>query len=195
MTNTNTQTLTLIEDELGLLASLVPLPGARLIELGCGAARMAARLRLRAGVPGHLRDERLRRAPRGESGAPPARGASQEALRPLHPRPRGEALRLALTRGKKSVEFAAPRHPQKRSLKILILGAGQVGASVAESLVSEKNDVTVVDTDAERLKDLQNQFDLRTVVGNAAHPEVLAEAGAADTDMLFAVTASDVSRQ
>jgi trk system potassium uptake protein TrkA len=76
-------------------------------------------------------------------------------------------------------------------LKILILGAGQVGASVAESLVSEKNDVTVVDTSAERLKDLQNQFDLRTVVGNAAHPEILAEAGAADTDMLFAVTASD----
>ncbi len=76
-------------------------------------------------------------------------------------------------------------------MKILILGAGQVGASVAESLVSEKNDVTVVDTSAERLKDLQNQFDLRTVVGNAAHPEVLAEAGAADTDMLFAVTASD----
>jgi trk system potassium uptake protein TrkA len=76
-------------------------------------------------------------------------------------------------------------------LKILILGAGQVGASVAESLVSEKNDVTVVDTSPERLRDLQNQFDLRTVVGNAAQPEVLAEAGAADTDMLFAVTASD----
>jgi trk system potassium uptake protein TrkA len=76
-------------------------------------------------------------------------------------------------------------------LKILILGAGQVGASVAESLVSEKNDVTVVDTSQERLKDLQAQFDLRTVAGNAAHPEVLAEAGAADTDMLFAVTASD----
>ena len=56
-------------------------------------------------------------------------------------------------------------------MKILILGAGQVGASVAESLVSEKNDVTVVDTSAERLKDLQNQFDLRTVAGNAAHPE------------------------
>jgi trk system potassium uptake protein TrkA len=76
-------------------------------------------------------------------------------------------------------------------LKILILGAGQVGASVAESLVSEKNDVTVVDTSAERLRDLQNLYDLRTVVGNAAHPEILAEAGAADTDMLFAVTASD----
>ena len=76
-------------------------------------------------------------------------------------------------------------------MKILILGAGQVGASVAESLVSEKNDVTVVDTSPERLKDLQSQFDLRTVAGNAAHPEILAEAGGGDTDMLFAVTASD----
>jgi trk system potassium uptake protein TrkA len=76
-------------------------------------------------------------------------------------------------------------------VKILILGAGQVGTSVAEALVSEKNDITVVDTNAERLKELQNQFDLRTVVGSAALPETLAEAGAADTDMLFAVTASD----
>lgn len=76
-------------------------------------------------------------------------------------------------------------------MKILILGAGQVGASVAESLVSEKNDVTVVDTSAERLRELASRFNLRTVTGNAAHPEVLADAGAADTDMLFAVTASD----
>jgi len=76
-------------------------------------------------------------------------------------------------------------------LKILILGAGQVGASVAESLVSEKSDVTVVDTNTERLRDLQSRFNLRTVAGNAAHPEILAEAGAGDTDMLFAVTASD----
>lgn len=76
-------------------------------------------------------------------------------------------------------------------MKILILGAGQVGASVAESLVSEKNDVTVVDMQAERLKDLQSRYDLRTVCGNAAQPETLAEAGAADADILFAVTTSD----
>ncbi len=76
-------------------------------------------------------------------------------------------------------------------MKILILGAGQVGASVAESMVSERNDVTVVDTNIDRLRDLQSQFNLRTVAGNAAHPEILAEAGAADSDMLFAVTASD----
>jgi trk system potassium uptake protein len=76
-------------------------------------------------------------------------------------------------------------------MKILILGAGQVGSSVAESLVSEKNDITVVDSNPDRLKELQGQFDLRTVNGSAALPEVLDQAGAGDTDMLFAVTASD----
>ncbi len=76
-------------------------------------------------------------------------------------------------------------------MNILILGAGQVGASVAESLVSENNDITVVDTNAERLRELGSLFDLRTVIGSAAQPAVLAEAGAADAEMLFAVTASD----
>jgi len=76
-------------------------------------------------------------------------------------------------------------------LKIVILGAGQVGSSVAENLVSEANDITVVDTNPARLKTLQDRFDLRTVVGNAAHPAVLEQAGARDADMLLAVTQSD----
>lgn len=76
-------------------------------------------------------------------------------------------------------------------LKIIILGAGRVGASVAESLCSEANDITIVDTDAARLKLLQDRLDLRTVVGNAAHPATLAQAGAADADLIFAVTRSD----
>ena len=76
-------------------------------------------------------------------------------------------------------------------MKIVILGAGQVGSSVAENLVSEANDITVVDTNAERLRKLQDRFDLRTVTGNAAHPAILAQAGAADADMLLAVTQSD----
>lgn len=76
-------------------------------------------------------------------------------------------------------------------MKIIILGAGQVGASVAESLVSEANDITVVDSDNERLKHLQERLDLRTVFGNAASPSVLADAGAADADLLIAVTQSD----
>jgi trk system potassium uptake protein TrkA len=76
-------------------------------------------------------------------------------------------------------------------LKIVILGAGQVGSSVAESLVSEANDITVVDTDAARLKTLQDRLDLRTVTGNAAHPAILEQAGARDADMILAVTQSD----
>jgi trk system potassium uptake protein TrkA len=76
-------------------------------------------------------------------------------------------------------------------VKILILGAGQVGSTVAESLVGEANDITVVDTDGEKLRQLQDRLDLRTLVGNAAHPSVLEQAGIADTDMLLAVTQSD----
>ncbi|MGE8492610.1 Trk system potassium transporter TrkA [Comamonas sp.] len=76
-------------------------------------------------------------------------------------------------------------------MKILILGAGRVGESVAESLLSEKNDITVIDTDGVRLRDLEGRFDLRGVVGNGISPEVLAEAGAADTDMLIACTSQD----
>jgi len=76
-------------------------------------------------------------------------------------------------------------------LRIVILGAGQVGSSVAENLVSEANDITVIDTSAERLRQLQDRFDLRTVTGNAAHPSVLEEAGARDADMILAVTQSD----
>ncbi|HSO08228.1 MAG TPA: Trk system potassium transporter TrkA [Pelomicrobium sp.] len=76
-------------------------------------------------------------------------------------------------------------------MKIIILGAGRVGASVAENLVGEANDITIVDTAADRLKELQDRLDLRTVVGNAAYPSVLGAAGAEDADMLLAVTQSD----
>jgi trk system potassium uptake protein len=76
-------------------------------------------------------------------------------------------------------------------MKVVILGAGQVGASVAEGLVSEENDITIVDYDGQRLAHLQDRLDLRTVVGNAATPSVLRNAGAADADMIIAVTQSD----
>ena len=76
-------------------------------------------------------------------------------------------------------------------MKIIILGAGRVGYSVAESLVSERNDITVIDTDADRLRELESRFDLRGVVGNGIDPAVLAEAGAKDTDLLLACAAQD----
>jgi len=76
-------------------------------------------------------------------------------------------------------------------VKIVILGAGQVGSSVAESLVSERNDITIVDVDAGRLKGLQDRLDLRTVAGSASHPSVLVDAGIEDADMVIAVTQND----
>lgn len=76
-------------------------------------------------------------------------------------------------------------------MKIIILGAGQVGTSVLNSLVSEANDVVVVDTQPNLLRDLQDRYDIATVQGNAAHPTVLARAGAEDADMLIAVTSDD----
>lgn len=76
-------------------------------------------------------------------------------------------------------------------MKIIILGAGQVGSSVAANLVGEANDITVVDSDAKRLQELQVRLDLRTVQGHASHPEVLKRAGAEDADILLAVTNSD----
>ena len=76
-------------------------------------------------------------------------------------------------------------------MKIVILGAGQVGSSVAESLVSEQSDITVVDLDPQRLRALEDRLDLRTVMGSAAHPSVLKQAGIEDADLLIAVTQSD----
>ena len=76
-------------------------------------------------------------------------------------------------------------------MKIIILGAGQVGSNLAEHLVREGNDLTVVDVDAEKLAALQDRFDLRTVQGQASHPSILRQAGADDADMLVAVTLND----
>ena len=72
-------------------------------------------------------------------------------------------------------------------MNIIILGAGRVGESVAESLVSEQNNITVIDQDPARLKLLEERLDLRGVVGNGIQPSVLREAGAQ--------TLSDIKRQ
>ncbi|MET0066857.1 MAG: Trk system potassium transporter TrkA [Candidatus Thiodiazotropha sp.] len=76
-------------------------------------------------------------------------------------------------------------------MKIIILGAGQVGRSVANALVSEANDITVVDQNPHLLLELQNRLDLGTVRGHAGHPDILRKAGAEDADMILAVTNSD----
>jgi len=76
-------------------------------------------------------------------------------------------------------------------MKILILGAGVTGSSVAEALASEENDIMVVDFKPELLDSLKQRFDIATVTGNAAHPSVLEQAGVQNTDMVIAVTDSD----
>ena len=76
-------------------------------------------------------------------------------------------------------------------MKILILGAGQVGSSLAENLAHEANDITIVDKNEDSLRQLQDRLDLRTVTGHASHPDILRAAGAEDADMLVAVTDSD----
>jgi len=77
-------------------------------------------------------------------------------------------------------------------VKIIILGAGQVGRTAAYHLSREEaNEVTVVDTSEECLRDLQDRLDIRTVSGNAASPSVLEAAGVADADIIIALTSSD----
>ncbi|NOQ87855.1 MAG: Trk system potassium transporter TrkA [Gammaproteobacteria bacterium] len=76
-------------------------------------------------------------------------------------------------------------------MNILILGAGQVGSSVAENLASEANDITLVDSNAVLLSELSDRMDIQTVVGHASHPDILKKAGIRDADMLVAVTNSD----
>ena len=76
-------------------------------------------------------------------------------------------------------------------MKILILGAGQVGSSVAASLAREDDDITVVDSDGTLLQALQDRHDVRTVQGKASYPSVLAMAGAEDADLVLAVTNND----
>ena len=68
--------------------------------------------------------------------------------------------------------------------KIIILGAGQVGSSLAQSLAGEDNDITLVDQDAELLQGLRDRLDVQTVHGPASQPSVLEQAGGADADLL-----------
>lgn len=76
-------------------------------------------------------------------------------------------------------------------MKIIILGAGQVGSTLAENLASEYNDITIVDTKGKKLRDLSDRLDIQTVEGMGSNPSVLTQAGADDADMVVAVTNSD----
>ncbi len=76
-------------------------------------------------------------------------------------------------------------------MKVIICGAGQVGFNIARYLAQENNDVTVIDQRPELIRKMGNTLDVQCVQGHASHPAVLEQAGAADADMLIAVTAAD----
>jgi len=76
-------------------------------------------------------------------------------------------------------------------VNIVILGAGQVGSSLARNLANEDNDITIIDTDKNALKELREKLDVHTRYGYASHPDVLEQASVNDADMLIAVTNSD----
>ena len=77
-------------------------------------------------------------------------------------------------------------------MKILILGSGQVGSAIAQELANmPNNDVSIIDTDENALRNIGSLVDVQTVVGNGASPVLLEQVGAADTDMLLALTRSD----
>jgi len=77
-------------------------------------------------------------------------------------------------------------------MKIIILGAGQVGRTAAHHLAREEdNDITVVDINDELLRDLQDRIDIRTLGGNGSYPTTLEAAGARNVDIFIALTNSD----
>jgi len=76
-------------------------------------------------------------------------------------------------------------------MKIIICGAGQVGWQIARQLAGEKNDVTIVDNNADLVRRASELLDVQGIVGFASHPDVLEKAGARDADMLIAATHSD----
>ncbi len=76
-------------------------------------------------------------------------------------------------------------------MKVIICGAGKVGTSIAKHLVSQKNDVTVIDQSLELINDIKEKVDLKTINGSASNPSILKKAGAEETDMIIAVTLHD----
>ncbi|GGB97448.1 Trk system potassium transport protein TrkA [Marivita lacus] len=76
-------------------------------------------------------------------------------------------------------------------MKVIICGAGQVGWQIARHLAGERNDVTVVDNNAELVRRATDALDVQGIAGFASYPDVLEQAGARDADMIIAATHSD----
>jgi trk system potassium uptake protein TrkA len=80
---------------------------------------------------------------------------------------------------------------ESQGLRIIIVGCGKVGVALLEQLCKEGHDITIIDTDAQKIQDLTNMYDVMGITGNGASYSVQVEAGIATTDLLIAVTGSD----
>jgi trk system potassium uptake protein TrkA len=76
-------------------------------------------------------------------------------------------------------------------MKILIIGAGAVGFSIAKQLSAEGHDISVVDVNPKLIRKISEKLDVSVITGNATSPSVLESAGVQETDMVLAVTTSD----
>lgn len=76
-------------------------------------------------------------------------------------------------------------------MNIIICGAGEVGYNIASLLSDEKNEITIIDHDENRIEHISGKLDVRTLIGYASHPNILKEAEADKCDMIIAVTQSD----
>ncbi|MBR3494931.1 MAG: Trk system potassium transporter TrkA [Clostridia bacterium] len=76
-------------------------------------------------------------------------------------------------------------------MQILVIGAGKVGITLAEELLSEEHDLVVIDRDEEVLQRCQDTLDVMCVHGNGANAKTLIDAGVSHADIVIAATASD----
>jgi voltage-gated potassium channel Kch len=127
----------------------------------------------------------------------PGRPASGEPCHPCHPcglirlpRRHGRPDPATLTLRPRS-DIQSRTTERGELMKVIICGAGQVGWQIARHLSGEKNDVTLVDMNADLVRRATDTLDVQGVVGFASHPDTLAKAGARDADMLIAATHSD----
>lgn len=79
----------------------------------------------------------------------------------------------------------------KQGLKIIIVGAGNVGSTLVEQLAHEGHDITIIDIVARKIQAITDNYDVMGIIGNGASYSVLMEAGIEQADLMIAVTEAD----
>ena len=76
-------------------------------------------------------------------------------------------------------------------MNIIVCGAGRVGYTIAKLLSEQDHSITVIDQSSEDIQKINDDLDVKSIVGKATYPTVLEKANAEDADMIIAVTRSD----